>query len=68
MKISVDYSEVYQASVYVPSEDEEITTSFSINTWQWWQPAIVGINCAVYFGCAIWLICLFMPGKKKEEE
>ena len=58
----------YQASVYVPSEDEEITTSFSINTWQWWQPAIVGINCAVYFGCAIWLICLFMPGKKKEEE
>lgn len=58
----------YQASVYVPSEDEEITTSFSINTWQWWQSAIVGINCAVYFGCAIWLICLFMPGKKKEEE
>ena len=58
----------YQASIYVPSEDEEITTSFSINTWQWWQPAIIGINCAVYFGCAIWLICLFMPGKKKEEE
>ena len=58
----------YQASIYVPSEEEEITTSFSINTWQWWQPAIIGINCAVYFGCAIWLICLFMPGKKKEEE
>lgn len=54
----------YQASVYKPGEGENITTSFTIQSWQWWQPSIIALNCLVYFGCAIWLVCLFMPSKK----
>lgn len=55
----------YRASVYVPAEGETVTTSFQIQSWQWWQPAIISLNCLVYFGCAIWLICLFVPSKKR---
>lgn len=54
----------YQESIYVPSADEKVSTSFTIQSWQWWQPALVGINCLVYFGSTIWLVCLFVPTKK----
>lgn len=58
----------YQASVYEPSADEEITMSFSIDRWQWWKPAVTCLNCAIYFGVAIWLVCLFVPSYKKDEK
>lgn len=58
----------YQQSVYVPSADETVTTSFSIEPWQWWQPALTALNVAVYLGCAIWLVALFMPTGKAQDE
>ena len=58
----------YQASVYVPSEGEVVNTSFVIQSWQWWEPALVALNCLVYFGCAMWLVALFFPSKKKKKK
>lgn len=58
----------YQKSIYVPSEDEAIMSSFTIDPWEWWKPAITCLNLAVYFGCAIWLVALFMPTGKKQSE
>ena len=58
----------YQKSVYVPSEGESVMSSFTIDPWEWWKPAITCLNLAVYFGCAIWLVALFMPTGKKQDE
>lgn len=43
-------------------------SSFTIDPWEWWKPAITCLNLAVYFGCAIWLVALFMPTGKKQSE
>lgn len=58
----------YQKSVYVPQDGESVISSFTIDPWLWWQPAITVLNLAVYFGCAIWLVALFMPTGKAHKE
>lgn len=60
-------SAAYQESQWDPKVDgQTAATSFVIEGWKWWKVCITAIDVTVGFGCAIWLVALFVPKKQKE--
>ena len=66
MWLRADYYE--QQYLENPDESDVFISSTSISSWEWWRPAVQGINAFVVIGLSVWtlfiVVDLFDPRKR----
>jgi hypothetical protein len=66
MWLRADYYE--QQYLENPDAADVFVSSTSINSWEWWRPALTIINATVGLGLSVWTVCLvvdiFDPDKR----